>query len=64
MGGKNVKILRRNGRRLIQMKVKKLRKIVPGGQGVNPDTLLLRAADYISLLRLQINILKNLIQTP
>ncbi|XP_073133676.1 uncharacterized protein [Henckelia pumila] len=59
---KNAKILARRRAKTaagatssIGMKVKKLQKIVPGGQGLKPDRLLLKTAEYILLLRLQIN---------
>ncbi|KAK4399736.1 hypothetical protein Sango_1079700 [Sesamum angolense] len=49
-------------RRSVRMRVKKLQKLIPLGQGLNPDRLLLRTADYILLLRLQINVLQTLSQ--
>ncbi|KAF8040501.1 hypothetical protein BT93_B2661 [Corymbia citriodora subsp. variegata] len=44
----------------VRMKVKKLQKLVPGGRGLQPDRLLLRAADYILHLRSQVNVLQAL----
>ncbi|XP_011071287.1 transcription factor PAR1 [Sesamum indicum] len=65
--GKQMKRLRRRsdqemGRPSVRMRVKKLQKLIPGGQGLNPDRLLLRTADYILLLRLQIDVLQTLSQ--
>ncbi|GMY26181.1 transcription factor par2 [Fagus crenata] len=51
---------RRAGRGAVEMKVKKLQRLVPGGQGLNPDRLFLRTADYILHLRLQVNVLQTL----
>lgn len=45
---------------LVHKKVKKLQKIVPGGQGLKPENLLLKTADYILFLRLQIKMLQCL----
>ncbi|KAI6686534.1 hypothetical protein NL676_032447 [Syzygium grande] len=44
----------------VQMKVKKLQKLIPGGRGLQPDRLLLRTADYILHLRSQVNVLQAL----
>ncbi|XP_022892165.1 transcription factor IBH1 [Olea europaea var. sylvestris] len=57
---------REMGGGLVHKKVKKLQKIIPGGQGLKPDNLLLRTADYILFLRLQINMLQCLskVYTP
>ncbi|PIN24946.1 hypothetical protein CDL12_02334 [Handroanthus impetiginosus] len=66
-GGKSQKISRKRrrnggepGNRAVQRKVEKLQKIIPGGGGLKPDRLLMRTADYILLLRMQINVLKYL----
>ncbi|KAL7149070.1 hypothetical protein ABFS83_05G014900 [Erythranthe nasuta] len=61
MGSEKMKMVREGGRRRrIKRKVKKLQKIIPGGQGLNPDMLFVRTADYILLLRLQIHFLQTL----
>lgn len=51
---------RRAGRGEVEMKVRKLQRLIPGGQGLNPDRLFLRTADYILHLRLQVNVLQAL----
>ncbi|KAL7110279.1 hypothetical protein ACP275_05G015000 [Erythranthe tilingii] len=58
MGSENMKMVR-GRRRRIKRKIKKLQKIIPGGQGLNPDSLFVRTADYILLLRLQIHFLQT-----
>ncbi|CAN0924051.1 Transcription factor IBH1 [Linum grandiflorum] len=42
------------------MKVKKLRKLIPGGEGMEADRLLLKTADYILHLRFQLHVLQSL----
>nr|XP_048318144.1 transcription factor PAR1-like [Ziziphus jujuba var. spinosa] len=49
-------------RRSVEMKVKKLQMLIPGGKGLKADRLFLRTADYILHLRLQVNVLQALIQ--
>ncbi|KAL9423967.1 hypothetical protein AB3S75_035954 [Citrus x aurantiifolia] len=44
----------------VRMKVRKLQKLIPGGQGLQPDRLFLRTADYIVHLNLQLNVLQAL----
>lgn len=44
----------------VEMKMKKLQSLVPGGEGLNPDRLFLRTADYILHLRLQVDVLQTL----
>ncbi|XP_050238748.1 transcription factor IBH1-like [Mercurialis annua] len=44
----------------VEMKVKKLQRIIPGGEGLQPERLFLRTADYIMQLRSQVNILQAL----
>ncbi|KAL0004152.1 hypothetical protein SO802_011713 [Lithocarpus litseifolius] len=44
----------------VEMKVKKLQRLVPGGEGLNPDRLFLKTADYILHLRLQVDVLQTL----
>ncbi|KAL8532636.1 hypothetical protein ACS0TY_009009 [Phlomoides rotata] len=67
-GAKKTKISRRKsrkcGKKTAVFSVKKLQKIIPGGEGLNPDSLLLRTADYILLLKLQINVLQVLNSLP
>ncbi|KAK3015565.1 hypothetical protein RJ639_007738 [Escallonia herrerae] len=57
-----VKRHRRNAaaRGMARMKVKKLQKLVPGGEGLKADRLFLRTADYILHLKLQVNVLQAL----
>ncbi|XP_059656026.1 transcription factor PAR1-like [Cornus florida] len=50
----------RVSRRSVRMKVKKLQKLIPGGQGLKPDRLFLRTADYILHLKLQVDVLQAL----
>ncbi|KAF5191634.1 hypothetical protein FRX31_018777 [Thalictrum thalictroides] len=47
-------------RRSVQTKVKRLQKIVPGGQGLEPDRLFLQTANYILHLRFQVDVLQAL----
>ncbi|KAL7171435.1 hypothetical protein ACSBR2_036147 [Camellia fascicularis] len=44
----------------VQRRVKKLQRLIPGGRGLKPDRLLLRTADYILHLRLQVDVLQTL----
>lgn len=44
----------------VQSKVRKLQKLIPGGQGLQPDLLLSRTAHYILHLRLKVNVLQAL----
>lgn len=54
---------RRKGvRGSVRMKVKKLQRLIPGGRSVEPDRLFLMTADYILLLKLQLNVLQALSQ--
>ncbi|XP_021903702.1 transcription factor PAR1-like [Carica papaya] len=46
--------------RPIQIKVRKLQKLIPGGEGLQPDRLFTKTADYILLLRLQVKLLQTL----
>ncbi|KAB2090900.1 hypothetical protein ES319_A03G154000v1 [Gossypium barbadense] len=48
------------GGRSVRMKIKRLQKLIPGGQLMQPDRLFLRTADYILHLRLQLNLLQAL----
>lgn len=48
------------GRGSVRMKVKKLQKLIPGGGRLKADRLLLKTADYILHLRLQVNVLQAL----
>ncbi|KAL5974335.1 hypothetical protein ACLOJK_030999 [Asimina triloba] len=50
----------KGGRRLVRNKFRKLQGLIPGGQGLQPDRLFLRTADYILHLRLQVNVLQAL----
>ncbi|XP_021809703.1 transcription factor PAR1 [Prunus avium] len=51
----------RGGRRsTVQVKVKKLQMLIPGGRGLKADRLFLQTADYILQLRLQVNVLQAL----
>lgn len=52
---------RRTTRRTsVEMKVKKLQMLIPGGKGLKLDPLFLLTADYIQHLRLQLDILQAL----
>lgn len=44
----------------VQMKVRKLQRLIPGGTGLQPDLLFSRTADYILQLRLQVTVLQAL----
>ncbi|KAL5759769.1 hypothetical protein ACOSP7_018275 [Xanthoceras sorbifolium] len=46
----------------VRLKVRKLQKLIPGGQGLNPDRLFSRTAHYILQLKLQVNVLQALSQ--
>ncbi|ONI30537.1 hypothetical protein PRUPE_1G256700 [Prunus persica] len=51
----------RGGRKsTVQVKVKKLQMLIPGGRGLKADRLFLQTADYILQLRLQVNVLQAL----
>ncbi|XP_021727403.1 uncharacterized protein LOC110694527 [Chenopodium quinoa] len=51
----------RRSREAVLRKVRKLQRVIPGGQRVQQiDHLFLRTADYILHLRLQINLLQTL----
>ncbi|XP_074580410.1 uncharacterized protein LOC141836843 [Curcuma longa] len=54
-----VKRSRREGRRAaVRRKVRRLRRLVPGGRELQPEQLFLRTAEYIYRLRLQVNVLR------
>jgi hypothetical protein len=61
-----VKVVRRSrGRRrqrAVQMKVQKLQRIVPGGDGLQPDNLFDQTANYILHLRLQVYALESVLR--
>ncbi|KAK4753592.1 hypothetical protein SAY87_001696 [Trapa incisa] len=46
--------------RSVEMKVRKLQRLIPGGEGLRPELLFSRTADYISQLRLQVHVLQAL----
>ncbi|OWM89628.1 transcription factor PAR2-like [Punica granatum] len=46
--------------RLVQMKVRKLQRLIPGGRRLQPDRIFSRTADYILQLRWQVNVLQAL----
>ncbi|XP_050118845.1 transcription factor PAR2-like [Malus sylvestris] len=48
------------GRSMVQVKVKKLQMLIPGGRRLKTDRLFLQTADYILQLRLQLNVLQAL----
>ncbi|CAN6550685.1 unnamed protein product [Malus baccata var. baccata] len=48
------------GRSMVQVKVKKLQMLIPGGRRLKADRLFLQTADYILQLRLQLNVLQAL----
>ncbi|ESQ28189.1 hypothetical protein EUTSA_v10019382mg [Eutrema salsugineum] len=51
----------RSGSGLLQMKVRKLQILIPGGQRCNhPDLLLSKTVDYIAQLKLKLRFLKAL----
>ncbi|KAK7317598.1 hypothetical protein RJT34_01970 [Clitoria ternatea] len=53
---------RRQGSRVVvERKMKKLQRMVPGGAGMKPELLFLKTTEHILQLRLQLNILKALI---
>ncbi|CAN6477581.1 unnamed protein product [Victoria cruziana] len=47
-------------RQFIQKKVRKLRRLVPGGDGLSADRLLVKTAGYIMFLKIKLNILQTL----
>ncbi|KAK8627372.1 hypothetical protein V6N13_134984 [Hibiscus sabdariffa] len=49
-----------DGRRSVRMKVRRLQRLIPGGEGMQADRLFLRTADYIVHLQLQVHILQTL----
>ncbi|KAJ4711143.1 transcription factor PAR1-like [Melia azedarach] len=53
-------VQRRGPSESVRMKVMKLQKLIPGGQGLQPDRLFLKTADYIFHLRFQVNVLQAL----
>lgn len=60
-----VKVRRSRGRRrqrAVQMKVQKLQRIVPGGDGLQPDNLFTQTANYILHLRLQVYALESILR--
>lgn len=44
----------------VEMKMRKLQRLIPGGTGLQPDLLFSMTADYILQLRLQVNVLQAL----
>lgn len=44
----------------IQVKVKKLQRLVPGGSGLPADRLFTRTADYILFLKMKLGVLQAL----
>ncbi|XP_022151226.1 transcription factor PAR2 [Momordica charantia] len=50
----------RHGGGSVQMKMRKLQRLIPGGRGLKPDRLFLKTADYIMQLRSQVNVLQAL----
>ncbi|KAM7464607.1 hypothetical protein LguiA_032728 [Lonicera macranthoides] len=63
MRAKTVTKRRAAGGGLVRVKVKKLQKLIPGGRRLKADRLLLKTADYILNLRLQVNLLQALSKT-
>lgn len=53
--------LGRRRRRAFRMKVEKLQRIVPGGHGLQPDSLFDQTANYILHLRLQVYVLESIL---
>jgi hypothetical protein len=53
--------LGRRRRRAFRMKVGKLQRIVPGGHGLQPDSLFVQTANYILHLRLQVYVLESIL---
>lgn len=51
---------RRRRQESVGRKMKKLQKLIPGGDGLKPDRLFLRTAEHILKLRLQLNALQAL----
>lgn len=60
MLGVKLRRRRRRRQRAVQMKVKKLQRIVPGGDGLQPDSLFVQTANYILHLRLQVYALQSI----
>ncbi|GMH01629.1 hypothetical protein Nepgr_003468 [Nepenthes gracilis] len=54
------RLVRRSSNSSVQKKVKKLQRLIPGGEGMRPDRLFLQTADYILQLRFQLNLLQAL----
>ncbi|WCJ21683.1 hypothetical protein M5689_003818 [Euphorbia peplus] len=54
--------VRCGGRSSVHMKVKKLQRLIPGGQDLQADRLFLKTADYILRLKSQIHFLKAISQ--
>ena len=52
---------RKRRQRLVRIKVQKLKSIVPGGHGLQLDSLFVHTASYILRLRLQIYVLKSIL---
>ncbi|KAL6655666.1 hypothetical protein ACP70R_006492 [Stipagrostis hirtigluma subsp. patula] len=52
--------LRRSSSAAVGRKVRELRRLVPGGEAVPADRLLLRTADYIVRLRARVQLLRAL----
>ncbi|CAK9316619.1 unnamed protein product [Citrullus colocynthis] len=44
----------------VQMKMRKLQRLIPGGRRLKPDRLFLKTADYIMQLRSQVHVLQAL----
>ncbi|EXC31162.1 hypothetical protein L484_004928 [Morus notabilis] len=53
-------VLKRKGK--LKMKLHRLQRIIPGGQGLKPDQLMVHTADYILHLRLQLCVLEALLK--
>ncbi|KAK3223279.1 hypothetical protein Dsin_010304 [Dipteronia sinensis] len=51
---------RRSHRGSVRLKVRKLQKLIPGGQGLKADRLFTTTANYILQLRLQLHVLQAL----
>ncbi|KAF7809270.1 transcription factor PAR1-like [Senna tora] len=58
-----VKWRRRQEAGVVQRKVKKLQRLIPGATGLKADRLFLRTAQHILHLRLQLNLLQALSNT-
>ncbi|CAO2829228.1 unnamed protein product [Amaranthus hypochondriacus] len=55
---RSCKVRARRAHNAVARKVRKLQRLVPGGQRMQLDRLFLQTADYILHLRLQINLLQ------